>query len=248
MSLSRHYEKHGQVEAYELAVQAQSYSDEVLKRLPQLPPDARVLDMASGTGNEAAQMAAVFGSSTKIFEMDISKQAGGIQRNFVLGDLETQVFAEKSFALIHIKDALLHIKNKNKFFEQTRNMLLDHGLLLVVMQFIPEKKQINMNQYIIIHSSNGKKFFDAPISIFGKSQNSVQQEIDLIKQALREKGYTNFQVSMPYYPSSVESLTGIAQKNGFQRDLGLVPETWTPKKDEKNWFEAERGVLLFKKI
>ena len=82
----------------------------------------RVLDLASGIG-EISDI--IRKSKIKTVEFDCSSEALGYKKapNKVLGNIIELPFSSESFDAIHLKDALVHVKDKQSFFIELSRVL-----------------------------------------------------------------------------------------------------------------------------
>lgn len=91
-----------------------------------------ILDLASGLGDSADYFES---RGIKTVRLDISTIAGKFQskKGFVLGDMNTKdlPFADNSFSGVHIKDSMVHIKNKRNFFNEMSRILIPDGRLVL---------------------------------------------------------------------------------------------------------------------
>lgn len=212
-----------------------SYANEVLRRL-RLPKAPRVLDVASGKGNEAAQIQEIFGG--KVFETDASPFAfsPGQSRDFVFAEINHQPFPDNSFDLVHSKDSYVHVADKQGFFLEARRVLKPDGKLLLATQCPYNIEPEKTKNYFTILSGTER------IYVFFSGLEDYQNKI----KSVRREAEPGTEISPPYFNSYYREIVDGAKNQGLIQIKDELPEFWHPQKTEKNWGDFNREVFLFK--
>lgn len=112
---------------YRNKTRSESYEN-LLSETWQLPRGSKILDIASGVGDEAEFLKENY--SATVFQTDISPNLSNLVRlesNFVFADFNNQPFRSESFDGVHCKDALVHVKSKNRFLNEAYRVLKPGG-------------------------------------------------------------------------------------------------------------------------
>lgn len=124
----------GTMHSYDQARLAPSYA-KILDQL-NLNAESVVLEFGAGGGNEAEYMRHSRGA--KVFELDKSVAAYQVSpspaRNFAIAHYSQLPYADNSFSVVHCKDALVHIKDKESLLQEFKRVLQPGGLLLLTTE------------------------------------------------------------------------------------------------------------------
>ncbi len=214
-----------------------SYKEEVLDPLVErarlIFRDPHFVDLAAGKG-EAADFFDRFGIRTT--RIDICVNALKLQpetKQRIKAKAEQIPLADSCASIAHIKDALVHIPDQAKLFEECFRIVEKNGFLVVASK----ERGLDPGFYYRRKRRFGRKFkvFDDP-----------EKWLEKIKKAFLNPKIKQNSISPPYFPCSEKDTIKTAQKAGFT----LVENTsWTPQKDEKDWYSGQkpRFVLTFQK-
>lgn len=193
-----------------------------------LTPGATVLDVASGIGAAANCLETC---RFKVVRTDISMRALDRSHGMrVCSFAQMLPFRDSCFDAIHMKDALVHIPEKNVLFQEFRRVLRPGGRLVIASGTLSEE----VTPYLAYRECGEDKTI--------KFNSWEEYERLIYNLLLRHVSY----IGSAYYSTTSQDTITIAQMNG----LDLVEQTsWCPAQGEADWYvgRAERFVLFFQK-
>ena len=232
--LKQTYEK---PDAYDLARPSASYEDEVLGKLD-LPQNAAILDLASGSGNEADFFRKRIGGN--VVESDFSRSGfdrQDIHGNVVLSDAEQQPFRGGSFDLVHCKDLFVHLPNKELILREVSRILKPKGKFVLTTQMAQED-----DNFFYFRLVQPDRTVLTSEKIYFENPEDYPELVQEVKVHYGPVGKVN--ESLPFYYLTEKSLEALLADTGFEF---LNKSYWQPKKNEENWTKDPRIVYALKK-
>lgn len=236
------YQVEGSPHSYESAKPPKSYFDAVLRNLP-IKKDSKVLDIASGAGNEAEFLRREY--DAQVFEMDMASSAyeanHNQKRGFVLAKYDRLPYRNNTFSLIHCKDALIHFEDCNLFFREVSRVLTSGGYLIVTVPVVQPYSRTT--PFLTVDYGTG--ISDSERRYFSGKYEEYKQ---IAKRLLKEKNEKLMTISPPYYPRAQVEIFISAKAHDFSviRNLNSAV-MWKPKPKENNWIDGDRSIMTFKK-
>jgi|GEM_PF-4425022 len=234
--------KEGMPHAYSRAELSGQYVESILAPL-KLNKNSIILDLACGGGHESRALKQISGGTVieSDFNMEAYRSNPSPERQFVAADIQALPFAENSFDLVHLKDGLVHIPDKRKFFADVNKILKPSGKLVVVTDCTKRKFREHLGFFVVSQGEQERLIYFNNFVEF--KQLLKEEENDLEKNTSQKK-----EISLPYFHISKEDVVKSAEAFGLQQIQGIVPPTWHPGPDEKNWGDFNREVFIFKKL
>ena len=191
---------------------------------------ARVLDVASGTGEVAKYWSGL--KNLQMVQTDLSKfaldRSKGQQRVRALA--QELPFKNASFDVIHMKDALLHIEDQSELLAEFQRILKPNGyLLLTSFEYLKKNFGLILKSFPMISTLLpyiNKKQFISWASFFEKLKI--------------------FDMTPPFFPVSEKTITKLASETGFKI---VTNNHWTTNWENPDWtlFPEKRFSILFQK-
>ena len=216
-----------------------------------IPQNATILDIATGRGEAADFLRELF--DAQVIQTDLSTFPLHLQQTWFrrlmrqtkpLSGAKTseQPFSDNIFDAIHMKDALVHIENKDEFFAEMSRLLKPGGKLLLITQM---NKSSNVF-FLTPQTSHNKEVPLTGIEIAGSSEYAaLVRQIQTNNMTYKNKKYSS--ISPPYFKVNFRSMLRIASNNSLVpvTDSYVQKHLWLPGEDEPDWHHAPRRALEF---
>lgn len=216
-----------------------------------LPSGVQILDLASGRGEAANYLTELFGAH--VVRTDISFSALQSQnpsflkrlldapkQAVALSTATEQPFKKYTFDAIHMKDALVHIEDKELFFREANRLLRPGGKLLIVTQYF------DGGNLFFLHTNKKDKHgnhmqFEIPFSNIAEYIRLSGQVID---QKMTYRGVPVAKISPPYFDIEHNQLIRLAMRYNlvFRYDPNM-PNFWIPSKGQPDWYNKKEGLV-----
>lgn len=194
--------------------------------------DPVVLDLASGTGGAADYLESEFGMQA--VRLDISGYALDLSKGKrVRAIAQNLPFKDSSFEGIHMKDAIVHIENKDHIFGEIARVLKPNGMAILTSAYFESAG-------VFTHSD---RFSEFKRCITIGNESDYLREVSLLNRRRRSA-----KISPPYFRCLPSEIERSANLNG----LRLVSRNlWTPDCGN-DWYDrapkpVERFVMILDK-
>lgn len=190
---------------------------------------ARILDVASGTGDVAKYLSGL--KNLQVVQADISHYALGRSKGQRVRALAQELpFEDSSFEVIHMKDALLHFEDQRELLMEFNRILKPSGyLLLTSFEYSKKNFGLILKSFPII--STLLPYIDKNQFI---SWTTFLEKLKI------------FDITSPFFPVSEKVITQLANEMGLK---GIRKVNWTTDWKNPDWtlFPEKRFSILFQK-
>lgn len=216
-----------------------------------LPSGIHVLDLASGRGEAANYLTELF--DAHVVRTDISFSAlksqnpwllkrllGAQKQPVALSTATEQPFKSHSFDAIHMKDALVHIEDKELFFREVNRLLRPGGKLLIVTQHFEGGNSFFLHTNKKDEDGNYKQF-EIP---FSNIAEYIRLSGKVIDKNMTYQGIKITKISPPYFDIEYGGLIQIGKRYNlvFRYDPDM-PKFWIPSKGQPDWYNRKEGSV-----
>ena len=195
--------------------------------LGQFGDDVRVADLGSGKGEAADYLEEMYDLRT--VRLDLSQIGLSINRGVRVRALVEQLpFQSGTLQGIHMKDTLVHVRNKPAFFKECARVLEPNASMLLTTAMVNGLPRVIVN------------FEDRHKHVPFRDMRHHAQVVDryAAKPSVRS-------VSPPYFPLSRLSILYAVQASGLQ-----VKQIYSWNPQEPDWYESKavaRDIYMIKK-
>lgn len=219
-----------------------------------IPRGAKILDVATGRGEPADYLRKLF--NAQVIQTDLSmfplrmeqtwlRRFTGFTKPLAVAKATEQPLPTGTFDAIHMKDALVHIEDKDVFLSEMSRLLKPRGKLLLVTHI--NDSNCFLLTYPKFRNEKAPKSVEVP---FRDPPGYVSLVRAITQDGMQYGGQQFTTISPPYYGINLSELEKIAREHDLRsiRVSSLQANTWKPPEEEPDWNHDDRIVIEFTKL
>lgn len=226
-----------------------TYVEEILSKI-QPKQNGLYLDIGGGMGEVAQAISNLYGGQTIVTDIASAGLKISKVENNAIANATSQPFADETFDLVHSKDVMVHIENKDLFLREVYRLLKPGGLAVITTE------ENESGSLIIYYGKSGGQYAHIPILTlqdFEQIRHKLQHgESDNLIPGVRVAKMKNnipqdakaISLSPPYFPVIISQLIETATKLGFKI---RSEDLYQPKWFDEDWYFVTRRVLTLEK-